>query len=192
GIGQMEDDPVVRPQRMRLDAVLLAQQRSQRESPARVHASTEGREHAQAPGDDIIAEALDDDRAIRGQDAGGSLLLAQILHERAGGALVARVQAGQALHRALVVERRELALEPPDGAPELDGAREPRDGAPELDGAPGLLALPERNLRGLAGRGGDDHAIALDLLDAPRRCAQEEDLAFARLVHHLLVQLAAA
>src|SRR6185503_2221712 len=125
------------------------QQRSQRESPGRVHASTEGREHAQAPVADLIAEALDDDRAIRGQDAGGSLLLAQILHERAGGALVARVQAGQALHRALVVERRELALEPPDGAPELDGAA-------------GLLTLPERNLRGLAGRGGDDHAIALD------------------------------
>ena len=115
----------------------------------------------------------------RGQDAGGRLLLAQVLDERAGGALVAGVQPGQALHRALVVQRRELALQAPDGAPELERAA-------------GLLALPERHLRGLAGRGGDDHAIALDLLDAPGRGAQQEDLALARLVHHLLVELAHA
>ena len=179
GIGEVEDDAVVRPQRMRLDAVLLAQQRSQCESPGRMYARAEGREHAQAPVADLVAEALDDDRAVGGQDAGGRLLLPQVLHQRAGGALVAGVQPGQPLHGALVVQRRELALQPPDGAPELDGT-------------PGLLALPEWHLCGLAGRGGDDHAIALDLLDAPRRGAQQEDLALARLVHHLLVELADA
>ena len=125
GIGEMEDDAVVRPQRMRLDAVLLAQQRAQCEPPGRMHARAEGREHAQAPVADLVAEALDDDRAVRGQDAGGRLLLPQVLHERAGGALVAGVQPGQPLHRALVVQRGELALQPPDGAPELDGTARP-------------------------------------------------------------------
>ena len=107
------------------------------------------------------------------------LLLAQVLDERARGALVAGVQARQALHRALVVERGELALQAADGAPELERA-------------PGLLALPERHLRRLARRGGDDHAVALDLLDAPCGRAEQEDLALARLVHHLLVELADA
>ena len=178
-VGQVQDDPVVRPQRVRLDAVLLAQQRAQRERPGRVHAGAEGREHAQPPVADLVAEALDDDRAVGRQDAGGQLLLAQVLDERARGALVAGVQARQALHGALVVERGELALEAADGAAELERATR-------------LLALPERHLRGLAGRGGDDHAVARDLLDAPGGRAEQEDLALARLVHHLLVELADA
>ena len=179
GVGEVQDDAVVRPQRVRLDAVLLAQQRPQREAPGGVHPRAEGREHAEPPVADLVAEALDDDRAVGGQDAGRDLLLAQVVDQRARGALVAGVEAGQALHRALVVERRELALQAADGAAELDRP-------------PGLLALPERHLRGLAGRGGDDHAVALDLLDAPGRRAEQEDLALARLVHHLLVELADA
>ena len=107
------------------------------------------------------------------------LLLAQVLDERARRALVAGVQSRQPLHGALVVERGELALQAADGAPELDRPA-------------GLLALPERHLSRLAGRGGDDHAVALDLLDAPGRCAEQEDLPLARLVHHLLVELADA
>ena len=50
--------------------------------------------------------------------------------------------------------------------------------------------MPERHLPGLARRGGDDDSVARDLLDAPRRCAEDEGLADARLVHHLLVELA--
>ena len=85
----------------------------------------------------------------------------------------------QPRHGALVVERGELALEAADRAAELE--RPAR-----------LLALPERHLRGLAGRGGDEHAVARDLLDAPRRRAEQEHLALAGLVHHLLVELADA
>ena len=89
------------------------------------------------------------------------------------------MQARQPRDGALVVERRELALQAAHGASELERASR-------------LLALPERHLRRLAGRGGDDHAIALDLLDPPGGRAEQEDLALARLVHHLLVELADA
>ena len=179
GIGEVQDDAVVRPQRVRLDAVLLAQERTQRESPGRVDTRTERREHAQAPVADLIAEALHDDRAVGWQDAGRELLLAQVPDQRACGAFVAGVQARQPRDGALVVERGELALQPADGAAQLERAA-------------GLLAFPERHLGRLAGGGGDEHAVALDLLDPPGRGAQQEDLPLARLVHHLLVELAHA
>src|SRR5690606_33426625 len=54
------------------------------------------------------------------------------------------------------------------------------------------VAPPERHLAGLTGRGGDDHAIVRDLLDAPRARAEQERLAGAALVDHLLVELADA
>jgi tetratricopeptide (TPR) repeat protein len=56
----------------------------------------------------------------------------------------------------------------------------------------GALAAPERDLPRPARRGGDEHAIAGNALDAPARCAELEDLARARLVDHLLVELAHA
>ena len=52
--------------------------------------------------------------------------------------------------------------------------------------------MPERHLPGLAGRWCDDDAVGADLVDAPRGGAQQEDLAHAALVHHLLVELADA
>ena len=60
----------------------------------------------------------------------------------------------------------------------------------ELERPSGLVALPERGLRGLAGRGRDDHPVEGDLLDAPRGRAEHEALADAALVDHLLVELA--
>src|SRR5438067_1255957 len=52
------------------------------------------------------------------------------------------------------------------------------------------LALPERHRPGKPGRGRDEHAVARDLLDPPRRGAEQEGLPRPRLVHHLLVELA--
>src|SRR6185503_20025661 len=71
-------------------------------------------------------------------------------------------------------------------------AREGADRLAELLGAPDAVALPERHGAGGAGRGGDDHAVAADLLDAPGARAEQERLAGARLVDHLLVELADA
>ena len=71
-------------------------------------------------------------------------------------------------------------------------ASERAERAPELDRAAGALAAPERDLSRTTGRGGDEHAIACDALDAPTRRTELEDLAGARLVDHLLVELAHA
>ena len=62
--------------------------------------------------------------------------------------------------------------------------------ASQLVRSPDALALPEGHEPGDAGRGRDEHAVARDLLDPPRRGAEEERLARAGLVNHLLVELA--
>ena len=64
--------------------------------------------------------------------------------------------------------------------------------SPSSRRAPEAVALPERDRAGDARGGRDDHAVARDLLDPPRRGAEQEDLAGARLVDHLLVELADA
>ena len=56
--------------------------------------------------------------------------------------------------------------------------------------APDALAVPERHRPRHARRRRDDHAVARDLLDAPGGGAEQERLPRARLVDHLLVQLA--
>ena len=71
-------------------------------------------------------------------------------------------------------------------------ARGAADRLAELVGPPDPLALPERHRPGHPGRRRDEHPVAGDLLDPPARGAEQEHLARARLVDHLLVQLADA
>src|SRR5262249_29783858 len=143
------------------------------QAPGGVDAAAERAEHAQPPVADLVAEALDDDRAVRRHHSRGVLLLAQEVDE---------VLRGQ---RVEVV----VALEHLGGL--LDGpAAERADLAAELLRAPDAVALPEGDRAGDAGRRGDDHAVPPDLLDAPSRRAEQEGLAGARLVDHLLVELA--
>ena len=63
---------------------------------------------------------------------------------------------------------------------------------PSSSGRPACSPFQNGTWAGWPGRGGDDHAVARDLLDAPGRGAEQEHLALARLVHHLLVELADA
>src|SRR5690606_28168860 len=62
----------------------------------------------------------------------------------------------------------------------------------QLGGSADAVALPERHLAGLPERGAHEHAVVRDVFDAPARRAEGEDVADARLVHHLLVELADA
>ena len=62
----------------------------------------------------------------------------------------------------------------------------------ELARASDAVALPERDRAREAGRRRDDHPVAADLLDPPGRGAEQERLARASLVDHLLVELADA
>ena len=145
--------------------------------PRRVHLRAERREHAHAPVADLVAEPLHHDRAVVGHHAGGLGLL---------------VEVGDEVRGRPVVE--------PAGAEPLDrvagaGAQlagERADGATELERATGAVAVPERHLPGLPGRRRDDHLLEGDVLDAPGGGAEQEGLARAALVHHLLVELAHA
>ncbi len=71
-------------------------------------------------------------------------------------------------------------------------AREGPDRAAELRRASNPVTAPERHRAGDAGRGDDDHPVAGDVLDPPRGRAEQEGLPRARLVDHLLVELADA
>ena len=84
---------------------------------------------------------------------------------------------------------RSIAASSASAESSRDGAADPLT---ELGGASDSLALPERSDAGHAGSRRDEDAVARDLLDAPGRRSEHEGLALARLVHHLLVELAHA
>src|SRR5262249_22290652 len=154
--GEAEDDAVVGPD----DLDLLAEARLDEERPGRVDAGAERGEQAHAPVAELVAEALDGEAVVGGQRADRLLLVGEVADQVRGGALVEPVLPLQPRGRG-VAARRHLADEGAESAPELD--RPPRP-----------LAAPERKLAGLAGRGLNDDAVARDLLDLPRRRAEEE------------------
>ena len=68
-LGQVDGDPVVRPDRLGFEPERVAETRGQRHPPRRMHAAAERSQDADAPVADLVAEALDDDRAVGGDDA---------------------------------------------------------------------------------------------------------------------------
>ena len=128
GVGQVDDDPVVGPDRVGLEVVLVADPGRERQAPGGVHAPAAGREHAEAPVADLVAEALDDDRLVGGDDAGRRLLLAQVGDQVLGRAAV-----------EVVLGRQLLRV----GAHRLAG--EGADRPAELGRAADAVALPERH-----------------------------------------------
>ena len=78
GVGEVDDDAVVGPDRVGLEVALGADLGREREAPGGVDAAAVGREDAEAPVADLVAEALDHDRLVGGDDAGRLLLLAQV------------------------------------------------------------------------------------------------------------------
>src|SRR5471032_1782879 len=144
-----------------------------------MYATAEGREDADAPVADLVAEALDHDRAVGGHRARGITLVAQKRHQVARRALVEVVLPAQQFEGLCFLQRRELA-------------RRRADLLAELEGAADAFALPERDRAGDTGRGRDEHPVAGDFLDPPGRRSEQKRLARARLVDHLLVELANA
>ena len=172
---QPQDDAVVAPEHLHRQ-VGAREPLLDRERPRRVHTRAEGREDADAPIADLVGEALDDDGAVVGDRARRLGLLVEIHPEVRRGP---GVEAVFPQHRFCLCAPQAAQL-----------AHEPAQRAAELERPAGPVALPERRLRGLAGRGSDDHAVDGDLLDAPGRRAEHEALADAALVDHLLVELA--
>ena len=132
GVGEVQRDAVVGPDRLCVHAEAVAQPRGHCHRPGRVHAGAERRQHADAPVADLVAELLDDDRAVRGHGAGRLGLLGQEGHQVPGGALVEPVVLLQAGERLLLGQGDELARGPADRGAELV---RPAD----------ALALPERD-----------------------------------------------
>ena len=77
GVGEVDRDPVVRPDRVGVEAERLAHAGRQRQRPGRVHAGSERRQDAEPPVADLVAEALDHHGSVRWNRAGRSFLLSQ-------------------------------------------------------------------------------------------------------------------
>ena len=172
--------PSSRPDRLDLDLAVPAQPRLEGHRPRRVDAPAPRREEAEPPVAHLVARALEDERAVVGQGAGGLLLLLEVGDEVLRGERVEVVLLPQSLARASA-----------RGAWPISRVRRPMRAA-ELDGPRAAVGLPERHLARLARRGHDEHAVAGDLGDAPGGGAEDEHLADAALEHHLLVELAHA
>ena len=148
--------------------------RRQRQPPGRVHAPAVGREHAQPPVADLVAEALHHDRAVRR----GSRAWPRAARAGRPRGCARRARRGRATWRAR-----------PAPGPRPSG-RTRRSRGRARPGGPGRRRARTARRPGAPGRGRDDHAVARDLLDPPGRGAQQERLARPRLVDHLLVELA--
>lgn len=144
--------------------------------PRGVHLGAEGGVDDDPPVAQLVAEALDHDRPVVGQMAGGLALLGQVGEQIAGRPVV---QAGgaQPFFRGGLGQAAQLADE---------GAERPA----ELQRAAERVALPERQPARHARCRGDHDLVVGDLLDPPGAGAQGEDVAHPGLVDHLLVQLA--
>ena len=162
-------------------AVALDQPALDGHRPRRVHRRAERAEDAHPPVADLVAEALDHDRAIVGHDAGGLGLLVR------GTARRCRRRTRRARSRSTRSRdgRRSAAW------PRISRTKAPR-ARPSSSGRPGPVAVPERHLPRLARRRRDHDPLERDVLDPPRGRAEQERLARAALVDHLLVELADA
>ncbi len=144
-----------------------------------MHSRTERREDAHAPVADLVAKTLDDDCAVGGHRAGRGGLLVEEREQVPGSACVQQVLVLETCQGLLLGEPDELARGLADRLAELV---RPADS----------LALPEGNGARHARSRRHEHAVPRDLLDSPCRRAEQERLAGARLVDHLLVELADA
>src|SRR6266851_7120035 len=175
----MERDAVVGPQRadVHRQALLEASLESQRQWC--MHPTAEWRVHTDPPVADLVAKALDDDSAIVGHGSCGGCLLVEISEQVLDRPVVEAGTLAQPFLRGRRI-----------GAPQLANHLAKREA--ELGRAAGRVRLPESELARLARGGRDEHLGRCDLCDAPGGCAENERLADAALVHHLLVELAYA
>src|SRR3954454_25086084 len=129
--------------------------------------------HGDPPVTELVAESLDDDRAVVGHMTRRRTLLGEV-GERVAGRPLVHADLGEPRYGCLWLES-------------LQVAHERAQGTAELDRAAGCVTVPERQLSRNAGRRGDEHAVVGDVVDAPARAAESEHVADARLVDHLLV-----
>ena len=178
GVREVERDPVVRPERLHLEPERVADPRRERHRPGRVDAPAERRQEADAPVADLVAEPLDDDRAVGRAGAEVRSCSRRNVEQVPRRPLVEVVVGAEALPRARRPRARRARASPR------------RSAAPSSYGRPTPSPFQNGTAPGHARGRRDEHAVARDLLDPPRRGAEHERLPLARLVDHLLVELA--
>ncbi len=177
GLGDPQHDAVVAGQRLRVDAVALAQPHADRQRP---RARAPGRRRASArPAASRPSSSRN--RSTSTVRSVGSVPVAS----RCSARKATRLSAAHSSSPAVAAARGRLGR---GQRGQLTGER--ADRRAELGGAADLVALPEREPAGLAGSGGDEHPVVGDVLDAPRGRPEREDVADPGLVDHLLVELA--
>ncbi len=176
-VGEAEDKTVVGGHGFHVRPACGLDLRGGGHGPGRVNTVTEGSEDADAPVAEIVANALDDDGAVIGNNGRYICLVGEEGEEVFGGLSVEVVLADEAADGGIGRKRAQFADERPDAAAEFEGAS-------------GEVAMPERHFAGAAGCGRDQNAVMGDLVDAPGRGAEEENFADAGLEDHLLVEFA--
>jgi hypothetical protein len=178
GLGDAQHDAVVGGHRLGVHAVALAQPGVDRQCPGCVDRYAVGRVHDDPPVAELVAEPLDHQPGVARHRVGRLALLLDEGDQVVGGPGV-EAGAGRTGECVGPGHRGDLAGEGADGRPQLGGTAE-------------AVALPERQPPRLSGCGGDQHPFVGDVLDPPARRAEGEHVADARLVDHLLVELADA
>ena len=176
-LGKAQHEAVLAAHGFHVRASVGADLCRRRHRPGRVDPAAEWSEDADAPVAQFIADALDDDVAVVGNDGGCDLLVRQILHQvlRGSGLQVVGFDQGGDPDRP-----RHLAQLTHQGP----------DAPAKLHRASGAVSVPERHLAGIARGGHDQNAVVGNLFDAPGRSAQDEGLAGLALVDILLVEFA--
>ena len=143
GLRQSDRDAVVGPDRLDLGPEAIAEATFERQRPGCVDPAAERRQHDEPPVAELVTEPFDDDAAVGRQGADGVALVLEVRHQVLGGPLVEIV----------------AALEPGDdptsttravGEVVLDLPDEGSDRPAELDRSTDGVAVPERQLAGLA------------------------------------------
>jgi hypothetical protein len=178
-LGKTERQSFLRPQAVDGIRVALAQALQHRGAPRHVDAPAVGRKHRDAPIAEFVEEAFDHDRAIARDDARRRALIRQI-----GDGVPGRRRVQPMLFTQDLFGRGRLFLR--------QRARELPDLLAEFGIASAALDPPERHAPRLARRRIDQHAIVGDLRHSPRRRAEDDDVALARLENHFFIQLADA
>ncbi len=177
GLGQADGQAVVAPEHVDLDPPPLGQPVPQGHGPRRVDLRAERGQHAHPPVADLVAEPLDHDGAVVGHGTGGGRLVGQVEQQ---------VRRGQLVEPGLVAQVGGGLL----GRLRPQRADQLAHGPTQLDRAARAVAVPERHLPRQARCRHHHHPVVGDLVDAPGGGAQQEGLARAALVDHLLVELA--
>ena len=99
GLRKPHHEPVVGPHRFDVEPGFGARALDRRHRPRRVDAPAERREHADAPVAELVAAALDQDRAVVGDDAGGGRLVGQVAQQVLGRLLIEVVVRDEPLNR---------------------------------------------------------------------------------------------